>query len=202
MSFDPVPTHFYEYPESEEFWNKAPEDVTHFLPEHSVNKCTPFTWIKIDGNKTYFSYEENPNNWALWAYVDDYPEYIKAFIKRPTFPKKEETPDNQSRIPSVGEECRVEFENAYAYGYEGIVKSITEEWVILEVEDNGEVPFTLCSVTLKPLPKQKTIQEEMIDKWKLQSLDYSHDTTSSQYTLGYVFDFVVKNFKAEDKEEN
>lgn len=188
------------YYETEGFWSKVPEDVTHFLPEHSVNRCTPFTWIKIDGNKTYFSYEENPNKWVLWDDVNDYPEYIKAFLKRPSFPKNEETPDNQSWIPAVGEECRIEFENAY--GYEGIVKSITEEWVILEVEDNGEVPFVLDTIMFKPIPKQKTIQEKMLDKWQRQSMDYAHDSTCSRYTLGYVFDFVVKNFKVEDKEEN
>ena len=51
-------------------------------------------------------------------------------------------------------------------------------------------------------PKERTMQEKMLDKWVAQGIDFAYDTTSSQHTLGSVFDFVVKSFKAEDKEEN
>ena len=189
------------YYESEEFWSTAPEDAQGYIPDNKDWYAT--FWKRGEDNSLWCQYEKPEHYWMPFGWhqrEDDHPvESLACYIERPDFSEKEEATNAQPWIPSVGEECRVEFENAY--GYEGIVKSITEEWVILEVEDSGEIPFMLRSVTLKPLPKQKTIQEEMLDKWKLQSLDYSHDTTSSQYALGSVFDFVVKNFKVEDKEE-
>ena len=189
------------YYETEEFWSTAPEGAQGYIPD---NEDWYATFWKRGEDNSLWCYYEKPEPWMHfgWNKLKDgrSVESLPFYIKRPTFPKKEETPDNQSWIPSVGEECRVEFENAY--GYEGIIKSITEEWVIIEVEDNGEVPFRHCYVTFKPLPKQKTIQEKMLDKWVAQGIDFVCDTTSSQYTLGSVFDFVVKNFKVEDKEEN
>lgn len=192
------------YYESEEFWNKAPEDVTHFLPEHSVNKCTPFTWIKIDGNKTYFSYEENPINWILWEDVNDYPEDIKAFIKRPSFPKKEKewfVDGKCVALPPVGTE--LEWKELTGFKWvKAKVLFISETSVVLQRFDGFEWQMPTKRVVFRPhAPKERTMQEKILDKWVAQGIDFAYDTPSSQYTLGSVFDFVVKTFKVEDKEE-
>ena len=185
------------YYESEKFWSAAPEDAQALLDERYFVKWVgekEFWWDTFPGSKEYGCWDEQRlNPWSKECYQnsDNF-----SLIERPTFPKKESA-DNQPWIPSVGEECRVECENGL--NHEGVLVALTKEYVILDVSGEGELAFLRSYTTFKPIPKQKTIQEKMLDKWQRQSLDYAHDTTSSQYTLGYVFDFVVKNFNVEDK---
>lgn len=189
------------YYETEEFWSTAPEGAQALLDERYFVKWMgekEFWWDTFPDSEEYGYWDEQyVNPWPKWRYQNN---ESFSLIERPSSLKKEETIEVvHPWIPSVGEECRAEFKNGFSH--EGVVKSITNEWVILDFGENGEIPFGYSYVTLtfKPIPKQKTIQEKMIDKWQRQSLDYAHDTTSSQYTLGYVFDFVVKNFNVEDK---
>lgn len=187
------------YYESEEFWSTAPEGAQGYIPDNKDWYAT--FWKRGEDNSLWYQYEK-PEHWmhhGWYARTDCYPvESLDFYIERPTFPNKK-TADAQPWIPSVGEECCVEFENGLTY--DGVIVALTKEYVILDVSGE-EVPFVRGYTTLKPIPKEKTIQEKMLDKWQRQSLDYAHDTTSSQYTLGSVFNFVVKNFNVEDKEEN
>lgn len=52
----------------------------------------------------------------------------------------------------------------------------------------------------KPIPKEPSMKDKMLDKWRMRSLDFAHDTESSMYGLGSVFNFVLKNFNVEEKE--
>ena len=185
------------YYETEEFWSKAPEGAQGYISDNEDWYAT--FWKRGEDNSLWCCYEK-PEHWMYHGWhvrTYSYPiESLGYYIKRPTFPKKEAA-DNQPWTPSVGEECRVECENGL--NHDGVLVALTKEYVILDVSGEGELAFLRSYTTFKPIPKEKTIQEKMLDKWQRQSLDYAHDTTSSQYTLGYVFDFIVKNFNVEDK---
>lgn len=202
------------YYETEDFWSTAPEDAQAFLDERYFVKWIgdhEFWWDTFPESEEC-GYWDEPHS-LPWPKERFQNNESFSLIERPTLHKKETNDVQQPWIPSVGEVVEriwttggwgilPEYKAVKILAYDGadvIYRWIEEGSVharcFERLDKYGEPIF-------RPLPKQKTIQEKMLDKWQRQSLDYSHDTTSSQYTLGSVFDFVVKNFNVEDKKES
>lgn len=62
---------------------------------------------------------------------------------------------------------------------------------VFQLEDGGLTCFDSLD-GFRPLPDpDQQRREELLSKWRGQSLDYAHDTEQSQVSLARVFDFIV-----------
>lgn len=201
------------YYESEEFWNTAPQGAEALIDYQHFAR-----WVNgLEYWYTGGEWQEQSWSWQKGWYLER-PDTF-SLIERPKFTKPEQEKVmknnewNGEGHPPVGTKCEYRlgsgnwFECEIRYVCQPIEHSdgVAMDFVIYCPHLKGEQG--VCTdgeqpVSFRPIKKEPNIQEKMLDKWKLQSLDYAHDTTSSQYTLGSVFDFVVKNFNVEDKEEN
>ncbi|MNL45611.1 hypothetical protein D3C87_1682700 [compost metagenome] len=53
--------------------------------------------------------------------------------------------------------------------------------------------------TFRPIPREPTIKEIMLDKWKRQGLDCMGDDLRTPYCLESVFNFIIENFDVKEK---
>ncbi len=187
-----------------EFWDRFPE-ATHFSEGDGGmfvdvfwkmnEKGTPVkVWViypdRVD------SFQPNPD-----CFVCD------NLIKRPeSFPEDvvEENSEHNSTsyVPSVGEECLASCWNeGRKTGFQK-VRFIAEDgdemvfrWLHSgKVESNSK---EYCA--FKPLPKEPTIEEKMMEAWKRQSLDYCIDNWKTVTTLEEVFGFITKHYNLQEK---
>lgn len=182
------------YYETEEFWSAAPEDAEVYIPDNEDWYAT--FWKRGEDNSLWWCQYEKPEHWMPSGW------HLVSYIKRPSFPKKEKewfVDGKCVALPPVGTE--LEWKELTGFKWvKAKVLFISETSVVLQRFDGFEWQMPTKRVVFRPhAPKERTMQEKMLDKWQRQSLDFSHDTTSSQYTLGCVFNFVVKNFNVEDK---
>ncbi|MNQ38152.1 hypothetical protein D3C85_517160 [compost metagenome] len=53
--------------------------------------------------------------------------------------------------------------------------------------------------TFRPIPKEPSMKEIMLDKWKHRGLDFAYDGEYTKVYLGPIIDWVVENFDVKEK---
>lgn len=200
---------------SEEFWATAPSDATHWEPE---SEDWSSGWIKFCSEGVF--YTDGSDEWETEFRQDecDYEELTKTFIPRPTTFRKhtQESSVNINEwfvdgkcvaLPPVGTVCEI----LGTFGQQ--IRKMDTDWVECEViahTDFGGAPIAVAkdmsNATLgwgttsvfRPLPKEPTIQEKILDKWKTQALEFAYDTKDSEYPIGSVIDFIVNNYDVKE----
>ncbi len=190
-----------------EFWDRFP-DATHFSPEDEGHY--PAFWkvdesgkpadvwvIILEGGEI----EHITQNIRLGSSDD-----IDSFIKRPeSFP--EESIGQENYIPKVGEECLALY-NSIRDEYRKVRLIAVDDgeylyrWLQLPGEigiNEGLNDYQSGKPFFKPLAKELTMEEKMLEAWKRQSLDYCIDNWKTVTTLEEVFGFFTKHFNIEEK---
>lgn len=94
--------------------------------------------------------------------------------------------------PKVGEECEVR--NKFNKGdWTKITPDyVGHEVVVFKIGDELDdvIYFSLSEFRPLPDPEQQR-REELLSKWRGQSLDYAHDTEKTPVSLGQVFEFIA-----------
>lgn len=184
------------YYESEEFWSTAPEGAEGYIPDNEDWYAT--FWKRGEDNSLWCQYEKPEQCTLGWHQRKDghSVESLPFYIKRPWF-----VDGKCVALPPVGTE--LEWKELTGFKWvKAKVLFISETSVVLQRFDGFEWQMPTKRVVFRPhAPKERTMQEKMLDKWVAQGIDFAYDTPSSQVCIGSVFDFVVKNFKVEDKEE-
>ncbi|MNL73204.1 hypothetical protein D3C87_1986380 [compost metagenome] len=74
--------------------------------------------------------------------------------------------------------------------YFGIVKVLGVMEVVLE----------FSKISFRPIPKEPTMKEIMLDKWRRQDLGFAYDDLDEGYSLNAMFNFMLKHFDVKQKE--
>lgn len=191
-------------------WRLAPQ-ATHFTPEDENNhacfyqKSENGVWLKM---WVCFDKEMDKFHEIGAPYVTEHNE--KMMIERPHFKEAEETKTegvewDGKGLPPVGVEFEYSMASSGTWHYAICKyvfcngKDIVAFCPHLEVEQilSTNDPFQPCK--FRPYKKEPSFKEKMLDKWQRQALDFCEDTERSQYALGTVFDFIIKNFNVEEK---
>jgi len=186
-----------------EWWDRFP-GATHFSPGDEDHY--PAFWkVNENGKPTddWLIFEDNSVEHITGGILLGTSDNISEFIKRPeSFPKDVVENDSKIYIPKVGEVCLARCWNEAGETGFRRAKFIGEDSaeVIFRWVHSGSVVChskQLCN--FKPLPKEPTMEEKLLDKWKRQSLDYCYDTEDSQYSLKSVFQFLNKFYELQEK---
>lgn len=200
---------------SEDFWATAPSDATHWEPGSEV--WTP-GWIKLIRNEKFCW--GTGDQWREDFREDefDYEELAKTFIPRPTTLRNhiQESSVNINEwfvdgkcaaLPPVGSICEILGTVGQALSKQPFAWREVE---IIAYTDFGGAPIGVAkdmdNATLgwgtasvfRPLPKEPTIQEKILDKWKAQTLEFAYDTKDSGHPVGSVIDFIVSNYDVKE----
>lgn len=203
---------------SEEFWATAPKDATHWEPE---SEDWIGGWIKICPNGVF--YTDSSNEWETEFRQDEcnYEELFKTFIPRPTTftkPIQENAVSNSDNwfvdgkcvaLPPVGTVCEI-------WGTVGQeLRKMQRDWTEVEIiahTDFGGAPIAVakdmnCATlgwgttgVFRPIKKEPTIQEKILEAWKAQGLDFAYDNEDTNFSFKVLVDFVVNNFDVKERD--
>lgn len=198
---------------SEEFWATAPEGYDYYIVGINNGDHVEPDFHRLSGDQTkYYDNDE-----CFWPKKNEGILYVVH--QRPaTFTKPVQESFVKSgnwfvdgkcvALPPVGTICEI----LGTVGQELRKQPFT--WLEVEIiahTDFGGAPIAVAkdmdSATLgwgttnkfRPIKKEPTIQEKILDKWKAQSLEFAYDTKDSEYPVGSVIDFIVNNYNVKEK---
>jgi hypothetical protein len=58
-----------------------------------------------------------------------------------------------------------------------------------------------CKTEFRPFARTPSVQEKLLEKWKMQGIDFAYDTEKSSYWLKHVFEWLDKNYTIEERSE-
>ena len=198
------------YYETEEFWATAPDDAQGYTPN---SDSWWSMWWKRDVDGLLWAQHLTPEHWQIVEWLNQPsqaeagidPEEHNEYIKRPDFTEKAvETKEwfVDGKCVALPPVC-ADLEWKELTGFQWVkakVLFISETSVVLQRIDGFEWQMPTKRVVFRPHPpKERTLQEKMLDKWVAQGVDFAYDEALSDYALKSVFDFVVKNFNVEEK---
>lgn len=192
---------------SEEFWATAPSGATHWEPESEEFVSG---WMKVCNDHNFFWSEDR------WVednrYYDyDYAEIVINFIPRPTtFTKHvQESPVSNTDwdgtgVPVVGAEFEYNLDSdspddwhkahaRYSFDRGVVAMCFVGDRTFEQYLDKDEVQF-------RPIKKEPTTQEKVLEAWKAQGIDFAYDNEDTNFSFKVLVDFVVNNFDVKEKE--
>ena len=193
-----------DYYLSKEFWETAPEGAQAFLDR------THF--VKWEGRQEYWWDDKDGweyaggANWSREMYRTHWLNF--ELIERPDFNEKEEGMSKEwdgKGVPPVGTICEsagtFQGNNEWEWG-ECEIKYVSENVVVWKWNhqpSGQECTAYTHAARFRPLKKELTIEEKMLDAWKRQSLDFQIDNLETEAKIGDVFKVIVNNFDIKEK---
>lgn len=204
---------------SEEFWATAPKDATHFYPEDHEFHASFWEFSKsmqaiqcwvIYPDKTIEHYK-NPS----------FSQRMGSGIPRPTTFTK---PTQESFVgkgdwfvdgkcvefPPVGEVVEILWDSeteCFPASYEKVrIVAIDGDDIIYRCFVNDSIGNLSKAVLhsdehpmFRPIKKEPTIQEKILEAWKEQGIDFAYDNEDTNFSFKVLVDFVVNNFDVKEK---
>ena len=180
-----------------EWWERFP-GATHFSPS-GENTLAVFWRFDEDGSTVEV--------WVIHpgGFVDNYYPHADCcvpenLIKRPeSFPEED---ISTSYTPSTGEECLAFCWDDFSATSFQKVRFIAEddnEMVFRWLHSGSVVASSKEYCAFKPLPKEPTMKELVLEKWRRQGLDYAYDGVDTDVELGHAIDFLLAYYHIEEK---
>lgn len=190
---------------SAEFWATAPSDATHFYPEDHEFHASFWEFSKsMQALQCWVIY---PNKTIEHCKNPSFSQRMGSGIPRPTTftkPVQENAVSNSDwfvdgkriALPPVGTICEY-----YADEDEWRRCEIVAHKDGLAVVWVNEVHiWTTRGALLRPIKKEPTIQEKILEAWKAQGLDFAYDNEDTNFSFRVLVDFVVNNFDVKEKD--
>lgn len=189
---------------SAEFWATAPSDAAHFYPEdHEFHASF---WEFSKGMQALQCWVIYPDKTIEHCKNPSFSQRMGTGIPRPntfTKPVQEDSVTNTDwfvdgkcvTLPPVGIDVEADFQLfgwrvATVVGYDGLITIVRDEDSYIGVRKSE----------LRPIKKELTIQEKILDKWKAQGIDFAYDNEDTTFSFKVLIDFVVNNFDVKEKE--
>lgn len=204
---------------SEDFWKNAAEGATHYEPD---SEDWVGGWIKICPNGVF--YTDSSNEWETEFRQDErnYEELFKTFIPRPTTftkPIQENAVSNSDNwfvdgkcveFPPVGEVVEILWDSeteCFPASYEKVrIITVDGDDIIYRCFVNDSIGNLSKAVLhsdehpmFRPIKKEPTIQEKILEAWKAQGIDFAYDNEDTNFSFKVLVDFVVNNFDVKEK---
>ncbi|QDP55719.1 MAG: hypothetical protein Tp138OMZ00d2C19078241_51 [Prokaryotic dsDNA virus sp.] len=153
--------------------------------------ATHYDWNNRRFRKDGSFYSERKDCWLYGLNENQYNP--RKQIKKIDFSPLDE-PESEY-VPKVGEECEV-YTNDHGWINAKPVGEDGGEYVYrLEIPMGNrlEIRYMKCSrCKFRPLPDpEQQRRDELLEKWRSQSLENAHDTEASVLTVGEMIDFIV-----------
>ena len=184
-------------------WDKEPT-ATHFTFDDE-NWYESF-WKKVDG--VWCCKYTDPEHWQdqSWEMTRFRMEDFDVLIERPKLKEQEDY------MPEVGEICEFLIydvgEKEYGYNQCKVLAYDEDNSVVFRItsgEHLGKLESKYAGwydenlPMFRPLVKEPSVQEKLLEAWKRRSLDFCEDDMRTMYALEAVFNFIEKNYELKEK---
>lgn len=102
------------------------------------------------------------------------------------------------KLPPVGEE--VEFHADYMIHIVKILAHAELSGGTKVAVFQSENMISYSKSGFSPVKKEPSVQEKLLEKWRMRGIDFAYDTEKSSYWLKHVFEWLDKNYELKEKE--
>lgn len=194
-------------------WDKEPT-ATHFTFDDE--DWYEAFWKKIDGS--WWCKYRQPESWQIVDWTDTVyqMEDFNVLIERPKAADSSATSSDESwcsddwyvdgkavKLPPVGVVCEAwycgEWRECEIIAH---FEQAAGQVAAFTIEQGCSVKSldAFCKTEFRPLIKEPSIQEKLLEKWRMRGIDFAYDTEKSSYWLKHVFEWLDKNYELKEKE--